>query len=64
MKTDYVTEIQYQTGLNQIKEWLELWPIKTIKRHSDVSPKRKVDPGDGFPWERLLDDLGMENGLG
>jgi N-acetylmuramoyl-L-alanine amidase len=60
MKTDYVAEAAYQEGLRQIKEWIQLWPIKKIKRHSDVSPERKADPGDGFPWVRLLHDIGMD----
>jgi len=60
MKLDYVTEEAYQAGLAQIKDWLHNWPIKTIKRHSDVSPHRKADPGAGFPWQRLMSDIGMD----
>jgi len=59
MNKEYLAEIQYQAGLAQIKEWIELWPIKEIKRHSDIDPERKVDPGDGFLWERLLNDIHM-----
>lgn len=59
IKTPYVTEEEYQTGLAQIKEWLSLWPIKKIETHSSLSPERKVDPGTGFPMERLLNDVGM-----
>jgi len=63
MDTDYVTELAYQTGLARIKFWLNEWPIKTITRHSDIDPERKVDPGDGFPWERLMNDISMEGSL-
>lgn len=59
MDKEYVAEIQYQAGLAQIKEWLSEWPIKKITRHSDIDPERKVDPGDGFPWQRLMNDVGM-----
>lgn len=59
IKHDYVTGQAYEAGLNQIKQWLRDWPIKTISRHSDVSPERKVDPGTGFPWQRLMNDIGM-----
>lgn len=57
IKTPYVNEIQYQAGLYQIKEWMRLYNIVTISRHSDIDPDRKVDPGEGFDWDRLLADL-------
>lgn len=60
IKVPWVAEAQYQSGLAQIREWYETWPnIKSIVRHSDIDPTRKRDPGSGFPWERLLKDLGQ-----
>ena len=56
----YVTDAQYRAILEQCIEWIEVYPIRRIVRHSDLSPGRKVDPGDGFPWRELLADLGME----
>lgn len=53
----WVTEEQYNAGLWQIKTWAALYGINTIVRHSDLSPGRKVDPGNGFPWERLVRDI-------
>jgi len=60
MKTEYVTDSQYTEILRQVREWLDLWPIKKIVRHSDLSPERKVDPGVGFPWKDFLNDVGMD----
>ena len=55
----YLANDQYNEVVRQAREWLELWPIKKIVRHSDLSPERKVDPGDGFPWQDFLNDVGM-----
>lgn len=60
IKNPYLTDAQRQAGLDQVREWLMLRPIKTITRHSDISPGRKVDPGDGFPWVDFLHDLGAD----
>lgn len=53
----YVTPAQYQVVLDQCREWMKLHKITSIVRHSDLSPGRKIDPGQGFPWGQLLIDL-------
>lgn len=58
MRQPYLSEEQYQEGLRQVREWCDLFPIRTIDRHSDLSPGRKADPGDGFPWGDFIHDLG------
>jgi N-acetyl-anhydromuramyl-L-alanine amidase AmpD len=58
IKTPYLSEEQYQSGLYQVREWIRLHDIQEIARHCDKDPYRKVDPGDGFPWEDFLHDLG------
>ena len=54
IKTDYVTAEQYAAGAYLIKNWMEHHDIESIKRHSDVSPGRKLDPGSGFKWTEFL----------
>ena len=55
IKEPWVSDAQLEAGVSLIRRWKQRWDIKTVVRHSDVDPERKVDPGDGFPWERLLE---------
>ena len=59
IKKKYLTNAQYQVGIELVKKWKTEHNIKTINRHSELSPGRKVDPGRGFPWERFLADTGF-----
>ncbi len=61
IENDYLFGEQYQAGVDQVREWMSLYQITNIKRHSDVSPGRKKDPGNGFPWTQFLRDIGAEN---
>lgn len=57
IKSDYITDKQLETGINVVANWMNLHDIKNIDRHSDVSPGRKVDPGEGFPWNHFIRSL-------
>ena len=54
IKDDYVTLDQWDAGMDVVKSWLSAYDIKKLVRHSDISPGRKVDPGEGFNWEWFL----------
>ncbi len=62
MKTDYLTIQAYNAGLEQILAWLERYDIAEIVGHRDVDPRRKHDPGDGFPMADLARDLERRRG--
>lgn len=55
IKTDYVTQPQFDAAVKQCREWVEKFGITKIVRHSDISPERKIDPGAGFKWKKFLD---------
>lgn len=57
IKKDYVTPHQYESGVKLVKEWIWLYNITQVDRHSDLSPERKYDPGSGFPWGQFLKDI-------
>lgn len=61
IKTDWVTEQQFDSAVAQCKEWVKLYGIEKIVRHSDLSPDRKIDPGSGFKWDKFLAAIKKEN---
>lgn len=56
IKTPYITDEQLKAGLWQIKVWVERYNINNIKRHSELSPGRKFDPGDGFDMNLFIQE--------
>jgi len=59
IRTPYLYPEQYEVGVEQVKTWIKHWGITEVLRHSDISPERKVDPGDGFPWAMFIKDVGL-----
>lgn len=59
IKTDWVTHEQWISGIALVRDWMHNWNIdkNNVKRHSDISPGRKVDPGTGFRWNEFLTKL-------
>jgi len=57
IKTPYVTTAQWEAGVSVVSEWVKEYSLEEDKivRHSDISPGRKVDPGEGFHWQDFLD---------
>ncbi len=57
LKTDWVTDKQWDSGVELVKHWKENYGIEKVKRHSDLSPGRKVDPGTGFKWNKFKHEI-------
>lgn len=53
LKTDWVSDAQYETGVELVKHWINEFGPQIVIRHSDLDPARKVDPGEGFKWEQF-----------
>lgn len=49
-------DAQIEAVIALCRDCAERWSIRPecILAHSDVAPRRKVDPGELFPWERLF----------
>ena len=57
MLCSYVSENQYQAGLMLVQNIMSRNKISSVVQHSEIDPERKVDPGAGFPWRRLMKDI-------
>lgn len=60
IKKPYLTIEQHFAGVELLRGWCSKHDIKSIDRHSDLDPSRKVDPGKGLPFDLILRDV--ENG--
>ena len=60
MRKPYLKDKQLEVGVAHCEKWINTYQINQIDRHSDIDPKRKKDPGEGFPWNIFLDSLGVE----
>ena len=57
IKTNYVTDRQYAALVQLTKNILYRHRGITIKRHSDLDPENKFDPGSGFDFGKFLNDV-------
>jgi len=50
---DWVSPMQWESGIEVVRGWMQNYNITEVVKHSDLSPGRKVDPGAGFPWDKF-----------
>lgn len=56
--TQEYTDIQIRVLVEVVKALNETYPIKEWIGHNDVSPGRKIDPGQQFPWMWFREETG------
>ena len=59
IKEDYTAK-QINSLSVLLNSLLKDYNIENILGHSDIAPKRKIDPGVHFPWQKIYENLGLE----
>ena len=59
VKEDYTAK-QINSISVLLNSLLKDYNIENILGHSDIAPKRKIDPGVHFPWQKIYKNLGLE----
>ena len=59
IKEDYTAK-QIKSLSVLLNSLLKDYNIENILGHSDIAPKRKIDPGVHFPWQKIYKNLGLE----
>lgn len=49
----YYSREQLLATVEQVRTWMNKYPIHEVVRHSDIDPERKQDPGSGFRWNEF-----------
>jgi AmpD protein len=49
---------QYEMLVALMHDLAQRYRVTAVAGHEHVAPGRKVDPGGGFEWHRLIDELG------
>ena len=59
LEGDRFEEAQYETLSTLCAALMQTWPIAHVAGHEHVAPGRKQDPGSGFDWQRLHQNLAL-----
>ncbi|MEY4362705.1 MAG: hypothetical protein RLZZ24_57 [Pseudomonadota bacterium] len=59
LEGDTFEDAQYETLSALCSALTQQWPIAHLAGHEHIAPERKQDPGPGFDWARLHQNLGL-----
>lgn len=54
---NWCRKAQYDAGIELVRDLFAEFGDMMLVRHSDISPGRKLDPGNGFHWEWFKDHV-------
>jgi len=59
IKKPYLTAAQFEAGVESVRDWMLIHriPVEMVRTHSKLSPRRKFDPGKGFPLDRFIREI-------